>query len=206
MHKTELIVASGNVGKVREIGQIVATLPITVTSLKDHWQPVPEIEETGDSFLENAMIKARWLRGRRKRSWVLADDSGLEVDALDGQPGVRSARFSGPEANDRRNVEKLLGLLGGHPAERRNARFRCVMVLLGPNGQEHVAEGICEGRITDAPRGEGGFGYDPVFVPDGFDRTFAQIDSETKNRISHRGRALTALKKQMERVFDEQPS
>lgn len=200
MPKTEIIIATSNQGKVREILEICADLPIVLTSLSDHWKEVPEIPETGETFLDNARIKAEWVRERRS-TWVLADDSGLEVDALEGRPGVLSSRYAGQHADDRENVVKLLSALGGVPAEKRTARFRCVMVLLGPAGETVTAEGVCEGRIGFEPRGEGGFGYDPVFIPEGFAETFAELDAGMKNRISHRGLALQTLRGRLDELF-----
>jgi XTP/dITP diphosphohydrolase len=127
----------------------------------------------------------------------LADDSGLEVDFLNGQPGVRSARFAGEGATDKKNLEKLLGLLKECPWEKRQARFRCVLALIVSEKETIFAEGACEGVIADGPAGNNGFGYDPVFVPVGFDRSFAQLESTIKNKISHRGKALIELKKKL---------
>jgi XTP/dITP diphosphohydrolase len=200
MIEAEIIIATGNLGKVREIRHICAGLPIHLTSLKDHWAAVPVIPETGDTFLANALIKARWVLARRG-GWVLADDSGLEVDALGGRPGVLSSRYAGENADDRQNVEKLLAALEGVAPDKRTARFRCVMVLLGPAGETVSAEGVCEGRIDVRPRGEGGFGYDPLFVPAGFTRSFAELDEDAKNAISHRGRALKKLKGRLDELF-----
>jgi XTP/dITP diphosphohydrolase len=188
-----IIVATGNLGKLREIGQILSGLPVVLTSLRDHWSPVPDIPEDGETFQENAYAKADWVFSR-KHVWTLADDSGLEVDALSGAPGVRSARYAGEGCSDADNVAKLLGILREMPLERRTARFRCVMVLRTGSDSSIVAEGTCEGTIGFEARGTDGFGYDPLFVPDGFDKTFAQLDSSAKNAISHRGKALAQLK------------
>jgi len=186
-----IIIATGNTGKVREIQEIFAAFPIRFSSLKDHWRPTPSIPETGATFEENARIKAQWVYSR-KGMWTLADDSGLEVDALGGEPGVFSARYAGEGAGDAANNRKLLDKLASVARNGRKARFRCVVALVGPGG-EYLAEGICEGRIGFELKGDGGFGYDPLFIPDGFDRTFAELDAARKHAISHRGRALQSL-------------
>lgn len=190
----EIIVATGNRGKLREIRELLHGLPVTLSSLADYWNPVPSIPETGSSFLENAKQKALWVFGK-KNSWVLSDDSGLEVDALDGQPGVRSARFAGENGDTAANNRKLLEMLADVPPERRTARFKCVAVLMTSDTSCFSAEGVCEGSITFAPHGVEGFGYDPLFVPDGFTRTFAELAPEEKHAISHRGKALEKVKK-----------
>ncbi len=152
----------------------------------------PEVEETGDTFEENATLKAV-AASLHFDGWVIADDSGLEVDALDGQPGVRSARYAGEPSNDAANNALLLENLADVRGRSRSARFRCVIVL-ARNGRKLAAfEGAVEGVITPAPKGSAGFGYDPLFVPDGFCKTFAELGEEEKNAISHRGRALRAL-------------
>lgn len=155
---------------------------------------MPEVEETGARFVDNALLKARALLARvPEGSGVLADDSGLEVDALGGRPGVTSARFAGPEADSAANNRKLLEALAGVPEDRRGARFVCVLALLIPGQAERVYEGTCAGRILFEPSGVKGFGYDPLFVPDGYDRSFADLGESIKHRISHRARAAEAL-------------
>lgn len=153
--------------------------------------------EEADDFEGNAAIKARFLRGRvPEEFWVLADDSGLEVDALNGEPGVRSARFAGEGSTDTANRELLLERLRKvRSVRRRGARFVCVLALMRSARDLSFFHGVCEGRILTAPRGEGGFGYDPVFAPEGDDRSFAEIEAVEKNRISHRGRALLEFEK-----------
>lgn len=189
----EIVVATKNNGKLREIREICRDLPVSLSSLSDHFDPVPDIPETGESFYENARLKAVWVR-EKLGTWALADDSGLEVDALGGQPGIYSARYAGPDARDDDNVQKLLSALHETPERNRTARFRCVLVLLGPDGEEFHADGTCAGRIGYEPIGTDGFGYDPVFVPEGFEQTFAELSSDRKNRISHRGLALRNLR------------
>ena len=189
-----LLLASGNPGKLRELRAILHGLPVELVGLADAGagEP-PEVAETGATFLDNALEKAR-----AYAAWsglaAVADDSGLEVDALGGAPGVRSARYAGQGAGDQANLDKLLAELAGVPPERRTARFRCAAVLVDRELGEWSAEGVWEGRLLEAPRGTGGFGYDPVFVPDGWDRTSAEVDQATKDAASHRGKAFRALR------------
>ena len=189
-----LLLASANQGKLRELRTILDGLPVELVGLAEAGlgEP-PEVEETGETFLENALLK-----GRAYAAWsglaAVADDSGLEVDALGGAPGVRSARYAGPGASDQANLDKLLAALTGVPPERRTARFRCAAVLVDPEAGEWHAEAAWEGRLLDAPRGSGGFGYDPVFLPDGWELTSAEVDQATKDAASHRGQAFRALR------------
>jgi XTP/dITP diphosphohydrolase len=189
-----LLLASANQGKLRELRAILHGLPVELLGPAEAGlgEP-PPVEETGDTFLENALLKAR-----AYATWsglaAVADDSGLEVDALGGAPGVRSARYAGPGASDRANLDKLLAELAGVPPERRTARFRCAAALVDPRAGEWHTEATWEGRLLDAPRGTGGFGYDPVFVPDGWEVTSAEVDQPTKDAASHRGRAFRALR------------
>jgi XTP/dITP diphosphohydrolase len=192
--RPRLLLASANQGKLRELRAILDSLGVELVGLDEAGlgEP-PEVEETGDTFLENALLK-----GRAYAAWsglaAVADDSGLEVDALGGAPGVRSARYAGPGASDQANLDKLLAALDGVPPERRTARFRCTAVLVDPAVGERHAEAAWEGRLLDAPRGSGGFGYDPVFLPDGWELTSAQVDQATKDAASHRGKAFRALR------------
>jgi XTP/dITP diphosphohydrolase len=194
-----VIVATANKGKQREIAQLLTGFPFEPVPLAQRLSPVPAIPETGATFEENARMKASWVF-ERTGEWSLADDSGLEVDALNGAPGVRSARYAGEGAGDEANLRKLLDALVAVPAERRTARFCCVVVLTAGADSVLVARGVCNGTIIDAPRGTGGFGYDPVFVPDGFRHTFAELDEGVKNAISHRGKALLNLRKELVRL------
>jgi XTP/dITP diphosphohydrolase len=187
-----LVLATRNKGKVREIGSALAISSLTFQSLND-FPNLPEVIEDGSSFLENALKKARTV-SKHLQLPVLADDSGLEVDILKGAPGILSARFSGLKATDQENNQKLLTLLQGVPEEKRTARFVCVLVLYEPSGQWVQTEGICEGLITLVPRGDQGFGYDPIFYLSEFQRTMAQLPLETKNQISHRARALEKMR------------
>ncbi len=193
-----LLLASANQGKLRELRTILDGLPVELVGLAEAGlgEP-PEVEETGATFLENALLK-----GRAYAAWsglaAVADDSGLEVDALGGAPGVRSARYAGPGASDQANLDKLLAALTGVPPERRTARFRCAAVLVDPEAGEWHAEAAWEGRLLDAPRGSGGFGYDPVFLPNGWELTSAEVEQATKDAASHRGQAFRALRPAIE--------
>ena len=186
-----LIVATHNAGKIREIREI---LPGWTISGED-----AGVEETGSTFAENARIKARAVAARHPGAWVLADDSGLVVDALGGAPGVRSARYAGRDGDTPANNALLLKNLAG-VADRR-AHFACALAFIAPDGAERLFEGRCEGRIAEAPSGAGGFGYDPLFIPDGHNRSFAELAPAEKNAISHRGRALAALRAAIHGVF-----
>jgi XTP/dITP diphosphohydrolase len=194
----EMLVATANRGKLREIGEMLRALPVRLTSLADYWDPVSAIPETGTTFRENARQKAVWvlghLHGRRKARWILADDSGLEVDALNGLPGVRSARFAGEAVDTSANNRKLLDLLAGVPAGSRTARFRCAAVLMTSADDYFEAEGVCEGTIAFSESGTGGFGYDPLFVPERLSKTFAELEPAEKHAISHRGKALEKVR------------
>ena len=181
----KLIVATHNRNKVREISQM---LPGWEIAAEDS-----AAEETETTFKGNALLKARALKSGHPGAWILADDSGLEVFALDGAPGVRSARYAGEDGNTPKNNALLLKNLEG--VTDRRAQFTCAIALIAPDGTERTVEGHCPGVILCAQRGAGGFGYDPLFVPDGFTKTFAELSAEEKNAISHRGRALAQVKK-----------
>ena len=181
--------ATKNPGKVREIAAILADAPIELTGPEPAWVPPPEDDPT---YRGNALIKARSLASMSTTA-VLADDSGIEVDALDGGPGPRSARYAGEGASDEENLHKLIEVVARTPERARGARYRCVAVLLTPSGEEHVAEATVEGMLITEPRGSGGFGYDPIFVPTGESRTMAELSAQEKDAISHRGKAFRAL-------------
>ena len=191
MMRPALVLATRNAGKCRELGGLLAGVPIDLRDLRD-FRSAPEVAEDGDTYLANARTKAH-AAARHTRLAALADDSGLEVDALAGEPGVRSARFAGVHASDDQNVALLLDRLRGVPAEERTARFRCVIVVARPDGRELVGEGSCTGVITAERRGEQGFGYDPVFLDPASGYTFAEMSEEEKARLSHRTRACAAL-------------
>jgi XTP/dITP diphosphohydrolase len=194
---TRIAIASRNAHKLREVERICADWPVGWLTVHDHEAPWPDVEETGETYLENALLKAGAGAAARGEP-ALADDSGIEVDALGGRPGPRSARFAGEHATDERNLEELIRALRGIPAAGRTARYRCVVVLAFPGGGELHAEGVCEGTLVSKPRGTRGFGYDPIFVPAGWDATMAELIDEEKDRISHRGRALRALREMLE--------
>lgn len=195
---SRLLVATANPGKLRELRSLLAGLPFDVLGQRELGIVSPE--ETGETFLANALLKARHAH-RLTGLAVLADDSGLEVDALDGAPGVFSARYAGPSASDADNNAKLCAALAGVPAPRRTARYRCVLVYLPapPAEAPIIAEGVWEGSIVDAPRGAGGFGYDPHFLVQGRAECAAQLHPGEKDRISHRGIALRALRERLGR-------
>jgi XTP/dITP diphosphohydrolase len=201
-----LIVATGNPGKLREFRALLSDLPFELHGLGELGIAGPE--ESGATFLENAMLKARHaaaaahalrFRGAAPGVAAIADDSGLEVDALGGAPGIFSARYAGAGADDAANNAKLLGALAGTPPERRRARYRCALVLVSSpsDAAPVIAEGVWEGRILDSPRGSGGFGYDPYFWLPDVGLTAAELDPSEKNRLSHRGIAMRALRDQL---------
>lgn len=187
-----IVLASGNPGKVRELQGLLGESEIQVIPQSEYC--VPDVEETGLSFIENAILKARHAC-RHTALPALADDSGLEVDFLDGEPGIYSARFAGTHGDDAANNKRLLGELDGVPEAERTARFRCVIALLRhpEDPMPLVVSGTWEGRILTRPQGEGGFGYDPLFFDPALGRSAAELEPTTKNRHSHRGRALQAL-------------
>ncbi|MBN2027579.1 MAG: XTP/dITP diphosphatase [Actinobacteria bacterium] len=192
MSPARLVLATGNRGKIREIRDLLGDLDIEVLTCDD-LEGWPDLVERGETFEENATSKAMELSHWAGMA-ALADDSGLEVEALGGEPGVRSARYAGAQGDDAANIARLLREMEGVPAARRGARFVCVLVLASPRGESIEIRETCEGSVITAPRGELGFGYDPVFVPAAMDRTMAEMDLEEKNAISHRGKALRHLR------------
>jgi XTP/dITP diphosphohydrolase len=183
-----LLLATRNRNKVIEIQRALEGTGWQVLILSDI-ADAPDVEEDGSTFRENALKKAR-SAARFSKLWTLAEDSGLEIDALGGEPGVKSARYAGEGASDMDRIGKVIGLLTSAPDEGRSARFRCVMCVIDPVGNENCFEGRCEGRIAHTARGTAGFGYDPIFIPDGYDQTFAELGLAVKGRISHRARAM----------------
>ena len=179
----KIFVATHNLHKIKEIGQILPDFEIIPDD--------PEgVEETAPDFIGNALIKVRAIAARHRGAWCLADDSGLEVAALGGAPGVRSARYAGEPSDTAANNALLLRNLAR--TEDRAANFTCAIALVDPEGAEHTVEGKCFGRIALGPSGAAGFGYDPLFIPDGYEKSFAELTAGEKNAISHRGRALAA--------------
>jgi len=208
-HADTLVVATGNRGKLEELRALLAGLPVEVRSVAEMLKEPPVVVEDGATFAENATKKARTV-AHATMMLTLADDSGLEVDALGGRPGVRSARFAHERATDAENNAALLAALDtlGDPPSPPGfrARFHCVLALVDPytnGGEPRMVEGTCEGTITRAPRGSGGFGYDPLFVVEGTEKTMAELREDEKNRISHRARAFAALRPLLERVLSE---
>lgn len=191
-----LLLGTTNAGKVRELQTILAGLRIEVVSLRD-LAGAPEVEEDGDTYLENARKKAMTL-ARWSGLPTLADDSGLEVDALNGAPGVKSARYAGAQQDAIANRTKLLRALEGVGEPERTARFVCVIVVARVDGATLESTGICEGRIAKEERGQGGFGYDPVFIYEPAGCTMAEMEEAAKNEVSHRGRAAIALRGRLE--------
>jgi XTP/dITP diphosphohydrolase len=188
--RARMIVATRNAAKLREIASIYAHLNIELHSLADYVR-IPEVREEGLTYADNAAAKAR-TAAEATGLVALADDSGIEVDALGGAPGVHSARYPAADATDAERSARILSLLEGIPRDRRTARYRAAIAVARPDGTVRIFEGVCEGRVACSPRGTGGFGYDPVFVPEGAQETIAQAPPEFKNRISHRARALRA--------------
>jgi XTP/dITP diphosphohydrolase len=197
MLPSRIAIATRNEHKLLELGRICAGWPVTWLTIHDHPGPWPDVEETGDTYLENALLKARAVATALGEP-AMADDSGIEVDALGGKPGPRSARFAGEDASDPENLRALIQAMAGVPSSGRSARYRCVAAMAWPDGREVHAEGVCEGTLVRKPQGVGGFGYDPAFVPEGRDETMAELSAEEKDRISHRGRAFRALKETLE--------
>jgi XTP/dITP diphosphohydrolase len=207
-HRVTLVLATNNRGKIEELRSLLADLPVDVEGVADRLPDPPRVVEDGVTFADNALKKARAV-AHATRMLSLADDSGLELDALGGRPGVRSARFAGEHATDEENNAALLAALQalGDPrathAGRFPARFRCALALVDPSAQGsegRVFEGVCDGTIARTPRGHAGFGYDPIFVVAGSNRTMAELSPEEKNRISHRARALAALRPVLEQL------
>jgi XTP/dITP diphosphohydrolase len=191
-----LVIATGNLGKLREFRSLLAGLPFELTSSAELKLPSPE--ETGGTFLANALLKARHA-ANLSGSAAVADDSGLEVDALNGAPGIYSARYAGAEADDAANNAKLMRALAGLSHEARRARYRCALVFVenAVDAAPLIAEADWEGFILDAPRGGGGFGYDPYFWLPDLNKTAAELEPSEKNRLSHRGKALRTLREQL---------
>ena len=190
-----LLIATTNAGKFREFAELLNEPSIALRSLAD-CPGAPEVSEDGATYAANALHKALTVAQWSQRT-TLADDSGLEVDALGGAPGVRSARYAGGAQDSRANIAKLLEALETVPPQQRTARFRCVLTVARPDGATLTVEGCCEGRINDAPRGSAGFGYDPIFLYPPLGKTFAEIPAAVKNRVSHRAAAWDRLRPEL---------
>jgi XTP/dITP diphosphohydrolase len=192
-----VVLASSNKGKLRELASLL--VPFGIDLVAQNTLGIDTPPETGDTFAANALLKARHAAAATNLP-ALADDSGIEVDALGGRPGIFSARYAGEGASDQDNLRKMLSELDGVPGEKRTARYQCVIAYVSTPGdsQPILATGAWEGTLISEPRGLGGFGYDPIFVPQGFDRTAAELDPAEKNALSHRGQALRALVTQLQ--------
>ena len=194
-----IIFATGNAGKMREIREILADFGGEILSMKEAGLST-DAEENGASYEENALIKARAVAEKAGDAVVLADDSGLEIDALGGEPGIYSARYLGEDTSYRVKNANLIERLAGVPEEKRTARFVCAIAAVLPDGRELVTKAAVEGRIGYEEKGEGGFGYDPIFYVPEFGRTTAELSEEEKNQISHRGKALRLMKEELRKV------
>lgn len=195
----EVLIATNNKGKAKDFEALFSPLGISVLTLSDLEESI-DVEETGTTFDENAILKAETVAKLLNKT-VIADDSGLEIDALGGEPGVYSARYSGPDATDDKNIDKALKALQGVPEAERTARFRCVLAIAGPNVKTVVYNGSCEGVITKERVGENGFGYDPIFYVPEKNCTMAQLSPTEKSAISHRGAALKNLQADLTNIF-----
>ena len=196
----KLVLATRNLGKVRELSDMLSDQStIEVLSMKD-FPEAPEVVEDGETYQENAKKKAVHV-AKYASLLALSDDSGLEVDALGGAPGVHSARYAGSNASDADRISKLLAAIENVPDNERTGRFRCAVAIAEPTGRTDVVVGVCDGSIIRQPRGELGFGYDPVFVPQSYDQTFAELGEQIKNRISHRAKAFRMALKLIEHIY-----
>jgi XTP/dITP diphosphohydrolase len=203
VEKIDVVIATRNSGKLREIRQILAPLGLRILCLQD-FPEIPEIPEDGQTFAENAVKKATAV-ARRTGRMAIADDSGLAVDALEGRPGVLSSRYAGETATDADRYQKLLGEMARVPKGRRGAAFICAMAISSPEGKVEIVAGECRGEIASAPRGAQGFGYDPIFLLPELEKTMAELEPEAKNQISHRARALEKLKQILPNFLKENP-
>lgn len=196
-----IVVASRNAHKLHEIQRLFASIPVDFVPVSS-FPNAPDVEENGSTFAENALIKARSIRDFT-HTWALADDSGLEVDALQGAPGVFSARFAGTHGDDLANNHLLLQKLHNTPAAERTAHFSCAIALVSPDHREWTSLGNCYGQILTQPRGSQGFGYDPLFLPDGFTQTFAELPTESKCSFSHRAKAAEQMLAILKSLFSQ---
>ncbi len=188
----KLVVGTNNAGKIEELNELLVDLPVDISGL-DEFENIFDVEETGTTFDENAILKANSY-ALQTGFWALSDDSGLAVEALGGAPGVYSARYAGENAKNEERIAKLLSALAKTGSRSRRSRFVCVMALADESGAiKFIAEGVCNGRIAAAPRGTNGFGYDPIFIPEGFEETFGELSSTVKREISHRARAIQKI-------------
>jgi len=196
IHAKTILIATQNKKKRAEMLEILKDVPGVLFRTTDQFPFLPEVEEDGQSFQENAIKKASAI-AKACNTWAMADDSGLEIDALNGRPGIFSSRYAGPNATDEKNIEKVLSELRNVPKARRTARFVCCVALAGPEQVFFTVKGCCEGIITEEPRGKRGFGYDPIFFVTDYHVTFAELSPSIKNNISHRAQALEQFKKRL---------
>lgn len=202
MKKRTLVLSTGNSNKVKEIKDILKGLPIEVVSKDEIGLKNIDIEEDGETLEENAIKKAKAIKDK-VQGMVMADDTGLFVDYLKGEPGVKSARYAGPTSNDEKNIQKLLNKLEGVPLEKRTASFKTVIALVTEAGDVLTVTGECKGKIGFEPKGHSGFGYDPIFIVDGYDKTFAELGNNIKNRVSHRAKALEKLRNVITNIIED---
>ncbi|HLR03746.1 MAG TPA: XTP/dITP diphosphatase [Virgibacillus sp.] len=188
----QIIIATKNQGKAKEFRTFFDEFGIQALSLNDFGERIPDVEETGETFKENAALKAEQIASLMNQP-VISDDSGLEIEALDGRPGVYSARYAGMDKNDQANIDKVLTELKDIPEGERQARFVCMLAVAIPNQPTHFEQGSCHGKIAFEQNGVNGFGYDPIFIPEGYTETLAQLTPEEKNRISHRRHAFANI-------------
>ncbi|MBS3787137.1 RdgB/HAM1 family non-canonical purine NTP pyrophosphatase [Candidatus Bipolaricaulota bacterium] len=200
MSEFKLLLGTKNPGKVKEAKRILSSIDEDIEILSFHDRDFPEVEETGKSYLENSLKKARTISGQTGLP-VMSDDSGLEVVALNGAPGIHSSRFAGPDSSDDENLKLLLDKL--EDVRDRRARFITIATLFISTEERYVSRGVLDGRIVENPRGNSGFGYDPVFVPEGYGKTLAQLGEKEKNRISHRKKALEKIKRELRGILRE---
>ena len=196
----ELVIATNNRHKFEEIFSLLGDIPFELLPLSAYPNP-PNLPEEGDTYQENALSKARRV-SQFTKCWALGDDTGLEVDALDGAPGLYSARYAGEGVSFRENREKLLKALEGVSKPDRSALFRCVIALVGPSGEEKVVEGVVSGMITEEDQGTEGFGYDAIFFLPELGKTFSELDAREKNRVSHRAKAVEKIEEHLRRIED----
>ncbi|WP_449355643.1 XTP/dITP diphosphatase [Virgibacillus natechei] len=200
----QIIIATKNSGKATEFKDFFAVYGIEAISLLDLLEDIPDVEETGTTYEENALLKAEAISSRLSKP-VLADDSGLMVDALNGKPGVYSARYAGEEKDDQANIDKLLDELKTVPVAKRTARFVCVLAIAVPDEEPVIRKGYCEGSIAFSEEGENGFGYDPIFIPKNYIKTMAQLPKDVKNNISHRKNAIARLEELIKTIAGRCP-
>lgn len=199
----KIVISTNNKNKLREIKRILEDLPIEVLSKKDIGLEDFDVIEDGDTLEKNSVKKAEALKTKTEYM-VMADDSGLFVDSLNGEPGVHSARYAGVDGDDLANNKKLLKTMKNTPLEERSAHFKAVIALITENDKIITVSGKCNGHIAFEPQGDNDFGYDPLFIPDGYEKSFAQLDGKVKNKISHRAKALEGIKKELKELLKEE--